>query len=140
GIGFRPSPAVAFGSGVYGLTWATNGVNLRFANPVGPPSLTATTVVNSGSTSEYPSLASDGTDFLVSWMERNSNFDFDVRARLMRADGGAVGPIFDVANTVGVEEVLPASAAGDGRYLVAWEIDPNVEVRAAVFASDGGRG
>lgn len=137
--GFRPSPAAAYGGGQYALVWTVNGVNVRFINPSGTPGPLTYYGIGTGTTAEYPSATSDGTDFLLTWMERNANFDFDVRAARVAVDGGRVGPIFGVGTVVGVDESVPATAFGDGRYVVAWEEGLAERVRASVLAADGGR-
>jgi hypothetical protein len=81
-------------------------------------------------TQSKPSVASDGTDFLVAWVDaRNrSTTGADIYATRVSGDPLDIGAAAVLDGSTGLRlsddtayENSPAVAAGAGRYLVAWE-------------------
>ncbi len=66
----------------------------------------------------------DRGNFLVVWQAYGSSafIDWDIRARLYRADGSPVGPpVLVNRHTPNNQEAPRVAWVGDGRFLIAWE-------------------
>jgi hypothetical protein len=88
---------------------------------------------------ETPSVAFDGTNYLVVWKEWNYGEGNRIRAARVSADG-AVLDRFDVKFTEHRLVNAPDVAFGGGVFLVAWDENdaiPGSEVRATRVSTDG---
>ncbi|MDY7230275.1 DUF5011 domain-containing protein [Hyalangium rubrum] len=117
------TPQVAFGNGRYLVTWSDS-VNSTTANVHGVRidaasrqvlDATPLSIATSTSVAETnPSIASDGSHFLVVWQRGNSTLE-GVRVR------GSDGAVLSPAATVGTGSVKQAAVTYDGQdYRVGW--------------------
>lgn len=92
------------------------------------------------STDRQPRVASNGVDYLVAWMDDRLDFEFDVRAARVDADGVVLDPT-GLAVAVGPGEPGSVSVASNGAdYLVAWDVagsGGDLDIAAAVVTSAG---
>jgi hypothetical protein len=96
---------------VYGCRVRGDGVAL---DPDGIPISTA------ANGQEYPAVASDGTNYLVVWMDNRSG-EWDIYAARVRGDGVALDPDgIPVSATVEHQAYYPAVAFDGTNYLVVW--------------------
>lgn len=116
---------VAFGAGRYLVAWSQslesggNGsVQGRFVKPDGTLEGTASFQLSSGD-SYYPSLASDGTHFALTWMSYADSTS-TVRYALFNADGSKVLGSDQALTTTG-SVTNPRVAAGTNFDLVTWQ-------------------
>jgi hypothetical protein len=93
---------------------------------------------------QTPAVASDAAgNFVVAWADdQDGNGSFQIHARGFAADGSERVPTFVVNSQSAGQQLRPAIAmAPDGRFVVAWEDDPEgdgtFQVRARGFAADG---
>lgn len=100
---------------------------------------------------DFPYLAFDGANFLVTWTDlsndANGNFGCDideglcadVAGQLVHVSGALVGPNFAITADAGSQGQSP-TVFGAGRYLVAWTSGfdtSNSDVHGTFVASDG---
>ncbi len=76
----------------------------------------------------HPALSFDGTDYLLSWLDRRSGDGFDIYFRLLSSSGL---PIHTEQRVAAAESRAPRSASVGGNSLVAWE-KPGEPVSIAV--------
>ena len=98
----------------------------------GRPTASSFAVSSSTQPQRYPSVDTDGTNFLVCWMEQNvTSNDWRVVARMI-SNGAPVGPAFSVSDT---NSLLPhATACSFGmNYLVAWIQEAGLSSRLLSF-------
>lgn len=86
-----------------------------------------------------PAVASDGTDFLVTWLDERA---IDATyPRLYAARVSAAGALLDPGGIIVTTDVQasakPAVAYGGGQYLIAWEADNGEYLRAARVSAAG---
>ncbi len=94
--------------------------------------------VSAGSSDEgTPSVASNGTDYLVAWTDFRSGSDKDVYASRVSADGEVVDLSGIPIATGAYNQVAPAIAANGASYLIAWSNAHYGEIRASRVTADG---
>jgi len=133
----RTVPKVAFNGTNYLVVWQDGrnhsydiyGTRVSPAGVILDPS--GIQISRSDETDEYPSVASNGSDFLVVWQDkRNSGNDEDIFGA--RVSGS--GQVLDTANiavaAATAKQQVPTVAACSGGWLVAWE-DSRNEATAA---------
>ncbi|MBI3183755.1 MAG: hypothetical protein HYZ28_16585 [Myxococcales bacterium] len=84
-----------------------------------------------------PSVASDGTDFLVAWQDtRNAAANSDIYgARVSNAGTVLDGAGIPIATPPGSNQLQPAVAFGGGTYLVAWQDLRDNTTQPDIFAA-----
>ncbi|UCG44376.1 MAG: hypothetical protein JSU73_07175 [candidate division WOR-3 bacterium] len=138
-------PALVFGGGQYLVSWQhdTYGSNrevyvARMAtsgqvlDPGGKPTSAA---ANSQS---WPSVASDGSEFLVVWREDNRGSG-DIHGARVMADGTVRDPAGFAISSSPSSQYQPVVAFGDSSYLVAWtqSVNRSYEIRGVMVSPDG---
>ncbi|HAM72060.1 MAG TPA: hypothetical protein DCM86_10495, partial [Verrucomicrobiales bacterium] len=73
-----------------------------------------------GVTKRYPTVATDGTDFLVAW-EDNRGSDYNIYGTLVRSDGAVVRPAGMVLCEAGGRQLAPTASFDGTNYRVVWQ-------------------
>ncbi|MBM4776826.1 MAG: hypothetical protein GQE15_03910, partial [Archangiaceae bacterium] len=123
-------PSVAWGAGEYLVVWRNRGMSLDGGLPVQLLAARVTTagvvldvpalLLTQGTGNLVPSVASNGSEFLVVWDETRGVTALDIYALRVSATGV---PLEDGGFPVSTEpftQLYPHVAWGDGGYLVVW--------------------
>jgi hypothetical protein len=71
---------------------------------------------------EWPTVASDGKDFLVAWEDIRNGKDYDIYAARVSGDGKVLDPDgFLVAGGEGTNQARPCAVFVNGSYFLAWQ-------------------
>ncbi|MCX7805289.1 MAG: hypothetical protein N3A38_08880 [Planctomycetota bacterium] len=71
---------------------------------------------------EWPTVASDGKDFLVAWEDLRNGKDYDIYAARVSGDGKVLDPDgFLVAGEDGTNQARPCAVFVDGSYFLVWQ-------------------
>lgn len=117
------SPALAFdgtgylvawvrGSDIYGTIVAQDGT---IADPSGIP------ISRSANVQTLPSVASNGSDYLLVWEDARNGDDVDIFGSRVSADGTIVDPVGIAISTAVGEQRQPSLASNGTDYLVVWQ-------------------
>lgn len=144
--------AVFTTGGTNGSTYDIKGIRLDTSlQPIDPLPFT---ISNANEYQDQPAVASDGTDFLVVWMDRRNAiagaYSSDIYGSRVTAAGAVLDPngIPIEVNTIGKQVANEAPAVafspGAGRYFVVWSAAPtgakdaaSAELRGAEIETTG---
>ena len=142
-------PSVSFGQGVFLVVWEheysspDHDVYFRLTSAVGVPTGSSIAVATSSRWEGSPAVAHcDNTgNFLVVWEEVTLAGDRDIRGQLYGSDGSEVGETLEIATGTS-EQLHPAVAWGDARWLVVWHEQITAspldnDLHAIVLLNDG---
>jgi len=121
------APSVAFGGGVFLVAWeeysstTSTDIFCKTVTPEGVISETSTPLAVEPNGQNRPSVAFDGTSFLVAWEDRRADVsNGDIYARRVRPDGTAIdASAFAVSTATGSQEA-PSTAFDGTRFWVVW--------------------
>jgi hypothetical protein len=82
------------------------------------PSVNINAVV--GASQQVPEIATDGTDYLVAWLDQRNSRSGIYAARVRGSDGGVVDPNGLMVSSDVNSQDAPSVALGGGTYLVTW--------------------
>lgn len=144
--GAQDQPDVAFGAGVYLVAWrdrrTASEIYGRIVDPSGAR-VGAEILIGAdtgSSVASSPSVAFDGSRFLVVWDETpRMTFDGGIIGRFVGTDGSTTEPSFVIA-TNGFNRSLPAVGFGGGTYLVGWLLNTTImdrRIQAVPVGTDG---
>lgn len=121
--GSSTQPVVEFGTPNYLVVWAdfcSTGISLdvfgQLLSPYGQLIGDRILIADGGSVQDHPTLAFDGNDFMVVWVEDANK----IYGRYLAASGTPVGDKFLISNNTPYERQYPSVAAGTDNYLIAW--------------------
>jgi hypothetical protein len=104
------------------------------------PVVSGAVPVATGSLINDPSVASDGSTYVVVWTQESSG-DFNIYGARVSADGTLVQPIGKISNTTaGKSSILPDVAWNGSEYLVVWQFNyatDDVDVYAQRVSATG---
>ncbi len=99
--------------------------------------LDTTTLISGVSGNQYlPSVASDGTDFLVVWADLKADGGFGISGARVAGDGGVLDPMPISISTSVARQTEPRVAFDGERYLIAWETNTDL---VGVLMTRGGQ-
>ena len=124
-------PAGAFGKDVYLVAWSEGSRQInrpaadiyctridartgRRLDPSGIPVCTAPDL------QEWPTVAFDGTNFLVVWEDFRSGSQYDIYAARVTPEGKVLDPNGIAVATGPWNQARPAAGFGNGHYLITW--------------------
>jgi len=125
-------PFVVFGKTVYLAVWmngsdqpgkVSSDIYCARIDPATGQSLDPTGIRICGADYKqcYPTVAFDGTNFVVVWEDFRSNFDYDLYGARVTEGGEVLDPDgFPISAQRGVNEARPAIAFSGGNYFVTW--------------------
>jgi hypothetical protein len=119
------SPKIAFNGDKYLVVWFNNdGIMGSIISHDGVPG-PKFTICNEWNTQSYPCVMSDGTNFLVLWMDaRNYSTNYyDIYGRTVSSSGQFIGSEFIVGPTQGTQE-FPIGAYNGENYFVFYAQAP----------------
>ncbi|HNT27906.1 MAG TPA: hypothetical protein PKH10_06990, partial [bacterium] len=96
---------------IYGARVAKNGTVLDTGGIV---------ISNATNNQEWPSVASDGTDFMVVWHDYRSGSTYDIYGARVTAAGVVSDPSGIVVSNVANQQIYPAIDHDGTNYLVVW--------------------
>jgi hypothetical protein len=121
-------PAVGFDGTRYLVVWQDNRGTLdndifgALVSPTGTLLTPAFDISNVGASDQIrPSVAFDGTRYLVAWMDFRNGVDFDVYGALVSTLGGVISGSGIVIRAAPGDQSAPAVAATSGQFLVVWQ-------------------
>ena len=125
--GWHSDPAIAFNgtnflvawmdyrNGAYGDIYATRVTPQgTVLDPSGIP------VSTDSGDQLYPTIAFDGANYLVSWMDDRGGSDFDIYAARVAPDGTVLDPSGILVSSASVYHSYPSFAFVGANYLVTW--------------------
>ncbi len=115
-------------SDIYGARVATDGTVL---DPAGIPISTA------GSFQLLPSVASDGTNYLVVWDDFRGGSHYDIYGARVASNGTVLDPAGIPISTAAYGQWYPAVAFNGTNYLVVWEDYGDDEIYGARVSPGG---
>jgi len=136
--GIQAYPAVAFGGGVYLVTWVDSSASGFFIMgarlaPSGVVLDSPGFVITSTPSGRNPAATtSDGTDFLVVWGDGRGG-TADIYGARVSQSGQVLDPNGIAISTADAQQSLPAVAFGGGCYTVVWQDDRNGDL--AIYGS-----
>jgi hypothetical protein len=121
---YEQNPSIGSGGGLYFVAWDTyeDGffqIEATRVNEAGQVLDPSGIDVSSTDSSNGPSVASDGTGFMVTWTELNESTSYDVLAARVASDGTIEFTESPVCQTVDGQSGA-AITWGDGSFLAAW--------------------
>jgi hypothetical protein len=143
GAGF--SPAVAYGNTNYLVVWfdTRNGGSYQYADIYGARVSTSGTVLDpngiaictASNPQRYPSIAFDGTNYLVEWLDERNNGNLDIYGARVTPDGTVLDPS-GIAISTGSPQVYWASLTfGGGYYMVVWVDDRGGDTNLDIYGA-----
>jgi hypothetical protein len=136
--GIQAYPAVAYGGGVYLVTWVDSSASGFFIKgarlaPSGVVLDSPGFVITSTPSGRNPAaVASDGTGFFVVWADGRES-TVDIYGARVSQSGQVLDPNGIAISTAGAQQSLPAVAFGGGCYTVVWQDDRNGDL--AIYGS-----
>ena len=76
----------------------------------------------------FPSVASDGKDFLVVWQDKRSRRRWDIYGTIVKSDGQVLDPFPIATGKLTYDQVSPALAFDGENYLVVWQGKRNAKL------------
>ena len=70
---------------------------------------------------ENPSVAFDGTNYLVAWQDRRASAGYDIYGARVGQDGNVLDPVGIAISTATSSQYAPTVAFGGTKFLVVWE-------------------
>jgi hypothetical protein len=105
----------------------------------GPDFLVSTTNANTQYNPSITALANGR--IAVTWYSNDNGVDYDIRGRILNADGTGTGPDFVISTSNANKQGYPSiTALADGRIAVAWESRDNGtddDIRGRILNADG---
>lgn len=140
-------PTAASGGGMTAVAWVTTGkpasdiaVRVFDASGNGSP----TTILNHANSENGPAVAYIGNGkFAVVWLAYTDDaHKLDLYGTIIDSQGRRDGPVFEVASTLGVSELVPDIQPDGSGFIVAWASVPkesgqNQDIFARRFDADG---
>jgi hypothetical protein len=120
-------PAVGFDGTNYLVVWqdARNVYNDIYGTRVttGGTVLDSTGIQISGASlaQEYPALAFDGTNYVVTWQDKRASSHYDIYLSRVGTDGSVTDPAGVLASGAAGDQLYPAIAFDERNYLVIWQ-------------------
>jgi hypothetical protein len=87
-----------------------------------PASIAVSTAVDD---QEYPSVASNGTDYFVAWQDDRSGTDYDIYGTRVASDGTVLDPAGVALSTAANNQYVPSVASNGTDYFVVWSDERN---------------
>ncbi len=126
------NPQVVFGNTVYLAVWmngtdqpgkTSSDIYCARINPITGQTLDPAGIRICGADYKqcYPTVAFDGTNFMVVWEDFRSDYDYDIYGARVTEGGEVLDPDgFPISARRGTNEARPAIAYGSGNYIVTW--------------------
>jgi hypothetical protein len=70
---------------------------------------------------EYPALAFDGTNYVVTWQDKRASSHYDIYLSRVGPDGTVLDPSGMMVSGAAGDQVYPAIAFDERDYLIVWE-------------------
>jgi hypothetical protein len=121
----QQSPGVAFDGTNYLVVWqdrrggSSYDIYGQRVNTSGGLVGSAITISNASGNQSAPSVAFDGTNYLVAWQD-TSSYGYDICGIRVSTGGALVGSKITISNATNNQQ-SPSVAYGNGYYLVAWQ-------------------
>jgi MYXO-CTERM domain-containing protein len=120
------TPAIASNGRGSLVAWthrtASAGYDVYSARVGSDGAVTQTAAINAtpDSTQQVPELATNGSDYLVAWLDQRASRDEVYAARVRGSDGVVLDSAGLLVSTDVNDQEFPSVAQGGGTYLVAW--------------------
>lgn len=137
--GYQATPGIAWNGSHYLIAWADtlNGISFARYTSSGVLEGPASTSIAAGPGVNWPTVASDGSGFLIAWSKSNG-----IHAGLVDPNGNVQSADIALSLTTNTQ-MYPVAAFDGGKYVVAWEEWPNpggpttADIHAVRLSSDG---
>jgi len=142
--GLSAFPDIKFNGTDYAVAWFDNTpgnseIYFRRFDASGNSTTPERRLTNASGSSEYPSLAWNGSGYGIAWHDQRSG-PWEIWFAALDATGNVLGAPFDISNNVGLGDAMwPSFEWQNGEYGLAWQDNRygNYEIRFARLSLSG---
>ncbi len=141
--GLQRTPVIASNGTNFFVAWESmsdkSGYG-RILDASGTPVGSSDILISYNTYAQHPWVASDGTNYMVSYSSYRTSTMSDIRAKLYDGQGNPIGTTIEVNQTSALTQRNSVVASNGSTYLIAWEhkvADNDYDVYARIFDATG---